>query len=456
MRRIKIAFWAALALLAALWLAAEPRAFAAAGFFPLRASMVQATGVLAMGCMSLAMILALRPRWPERGLGGLDKMYRLHKCLGIAALVLAVAHWLWAKGPKWAVDLGWLQRPMRGPRGGSDNTVAETLRGLREPAESLGEWAFYAAVLLIAVALIQSVPYRLFYKTHRWLAAAYLVLVFHAVVLMRFASWATPLGLVMAVLLACGSYAAVVVLLRRVGAARRVQGRVAALHRYPGVHVIEAAIDLPRGWPGHEAGQFAFATADPSEGPHPFTIASAWNDADRRITFIAKELGDYTRRLAETLKVGQEVTVEGPYGCFTFDGDLRRQIWRRQIWIGGGIGITPFVARMKHLAQQRRADPEAAARQEVDLFHTTADYDAEALAKLAADAKAAGVRLHVMVDGRDGRLTGGRIRETVPDWRNASLWFCGPTGFGATLRRDFAAQGFPVEKRFHQELFAMR
>ncbi|MCU0894856.1 MAG: ferric reductase-like transmembrane domain-containing protein [Rhodospirillales bacterium] len=452
MRTVKRAFWAALALLAALWLASDPRVFAAQGFFPLRGSMVQATGVLAMGCMSLAMILALRPRWPERRLGGLDKMYRLHKWLGIGALVLASVHWLWAKGPKWAVDLGWLERPMRGPQGGPENPVAQTLRSLREPAEILGEWAFYAAVLLIAVALIQSVPYRLFYKTHRLLAAVYLVLVFHTVVLMRFASWATPLGLVMAALLGYGTYAAIVVLFRRVGAARRVRGRIVELHRYPGVHAIEAAIDLPKGWPGHKAGQFAFATADAAEGPHPFTIASAWSETDRRITFIAKELGDYTRKLAQTLKVGQEVLVEGPYGCFTFDDDRPRH----QIWVGGGIGITPFVARMKHLAELRRREPTGTDRREVHLFHTTAEHDAEALGKLAADAAAAGVHLHLLIDARDGRLSGERIRELVPHWREASLWFCGPGGFGAALRQDFAAQSFPVEARFHQELFAMR
>ena len=58
MRHIKIAFWAALALLAALWLAADPLALQPSGFFALRGSMVQISGVLAMTCMSLAMILA--------------------------------------------------------------------------------------------------------------------------------------------------------------------------------------------------------------------------------------------------------------------------------------------------------------------------------------------------------------------------------------------------------------
>src|SRR5690606_24913178 len=27
---------------------------------------------------------------------------RLHKCLGISGLALAITHWLWSEGPKWA------------------------------------------------------------------------------------------------------------------------------------------------------------------------------------------------------------------------------------------------------------------------------------------------------------------------------------------------------------------
>ncbi len=94
--------------------------------------------------------------------------------------------------------------------------------------------------------------------------------------------------------------------------------------------------------------------------------------------------------------------------------------------------------------------------QVIDLFHTTADYSEEAMAKLRADAEAAGVQLHVFHDARDGLLTGERIRAAVPDWKAASLWFCGPPGFGGALRTDFANQGLPVNERFHQELFAMR
>ncbi len=451
MRNIRRTLWGLLVLLSALWLLAEPSVFASAGFFPLRNAIVQYSGVLAMGCMSVAMLLALRPRRPERGFGGLDKMYRLHKWLGIAALVVSVVHWLWAKGPKWAVGWGWLEKPARGERPPIDNPIEQFFLDQRGLAESLGEWAFYAAVLLIALALIKSFPYRLFYKTHRLLAVAYLILVFHAAVLLEFDDWAAPLGVVMAVLLAAGTYSAVIVLLRRVGAGRQVAGRIVSLRYYPGVRALETEIEVPHGWPGHQPGQFAFATSDSTEGAHPYTIASGWDDKRRRITFITKELGDHTRRLRERLYVGQGVKIEGPYGCFDFDDGRPRQIW-----IGGGIGITPFIARMKHLALERQTQPEAFRPSQIDLFHSTAEVDEEAIARLTADAAAAGIRLHVLVDARDGLLTGDRIRAAVPDWRDAGIWFCGPAGFGAALRRDFSAQGLPVEDRFHQELFAMR
>lgn len=449
MRRIRMSLWGLLALLTLLWLAAESSVFRWTGYFPFRAAMIQYSGVIAIGCMSVAMVLALRPRWPERWFGGLDKMYRLHKWLGIAALVFAIIHWLFVQGTRWAVGWGWLDRPQRGPRAVPEDAVERLFRSLRGTAEWVGEWAFYAAVLLIALALIQRFPYRLFFKTHRLLAVAYLVLVFHAVVLVDFADWSAPIGWVTALLLAAGSWAAAVVLLRRVAADRRVPGTISALRYYPGVRALEAVIEVPRGWPGHKAGQFAFATSDTAEGAHPYTIASAWNDADRRIAFVVKELGDHTRRLRETLRVGQAVTVEGPYGCFTFDDTCAHQIW-----VGGGIGVTPFIARMKYLA----ASPGRRS-QTIDFFHTTRDRDEEAIANLTADAAAAGVRLHVLVDGRDGRdgrLDGDRIRKAVPEWRDASVWFCGPTGFGQALRYDFATQGMAVDQRFHQELFAMR
>lgn len=318
------------------------------------------------------------------------------------------------------------------------------MHSYRGTAELIGEWSFYAAVILIVLALIQRFPYHLFYKTHRLLAIAYLVLVAHSVVLMKFNYWSSPIGWLTALLMAAGTWAAVVVLLRRVGARRQVRGEITGMHYFPGVRTLEVKARVPQ-WPGHEPGQFAFVTADTREGFHPYTIASDWRTADQSITFAVKELGDHTRTLRERLKVGMPVSVEGPYGRFTFDDERPRQIW-----IGGGIGVTPFIARSQYLATHPGSGKQ------VDFFHSTGEVDEQALALIAEEADCTDIRLHVLIDARDGYLTGERIRAEVPDWRDASIWFCGPAGFGEALRRDFAAQGFPVQRHFHQEMFNMR
>ena len=100
----------------ALWLLADALVPATLDFFSLRSVFIQFTGVLGIGAMSAAMWLAARPKWLEPRLDKLYKMYRQHKWLGIAALVLAVTHGLWAQGAKWMVGWGWLTRPARRPR----------------------------------------------------------------------------------------------------------------------------------------------------------------------------------------------------------------------------------------------------------------------------------------------------------------------------------------------------
>ena len=446
MKRIRIAIIAILAVLAGLWFLADSLLPQPLSYFSFRSVFVQFTGVLALGTMSIAMVLALRPRWLEGPLDGLDKMYRLHKWLGITALVVSLLHWWWAKGTKWMVGWGWLTKPERGP--GVDpaslGLIEGWFRSTRGLAETVGEWTFYFALVLIVLALVKRFPYHWFVKTHRWLAPAFLLLAWHSMVLMQFSYWKQPVGWMMAVLLVAGSVAALLSLFGRIGAGRKVTGRIEKLIAYPALNVLETRVAVQPGWPGHLAGQFAFVTSNRNEGAHPYTIASAWDVRDPHITFITKALGDHTSRLRDTLKEGMEVSIEGPYGRFDFADSPPRQIW-----IGAGIGITPFIARMKQRALQASTSAPA------DLFHPTAVFDAAAMDKLQADADGAGVKLHVVLDGRDPRLDAGRIRELVPDWKEASIWFCGPPAFGEALCADFVAHGLKAE-HFHQELFQMR
>lgn len=416
------------------------------GFFAWRALLIQGTGILAIGSMSVAMMLAVRPVVLENTLNGLDKMYRLHKWLGISALVFAILHWSLAKAPRWIYrwDLFDL-----GPRGNrpvpvDPGIIEQFFHSQRHLAERVGEVAFYIALVLIILALLRRFPYHLFFKTHHFLAFVYLALVFHAVLLIRFYYWSRPIGILMALLMIAGGISALIVIFHGIGKKRQARGKVASVERYEDIDFLSIEIDVApeMPWATHQAGQFAFLSFDDKKEAHPFTIASAAR-GDHRLRFVIKGLGDYTRQMTEHLKAGDAVRLEGPYGRFVFGGEKSRQIW-----IAGGIGITPFMARLDALAQ--KSDGRT-----IDLFFCSAVHNTHFVEEISRLAEAAKVRLHVMHDASDGFLDGARLTQIVPEWQEGSFWFCGPARFGDTLKNSLLARGL-AESQFHQELFVMR
>ena len=116
--------------------------------------------------------------------------------------------------------------------------------------------------------------------------------------------------------------------------------------------------------------------------------------------------------------------------------------------MAGGIGITPFIARMQTMAHQPKG-------RDIDLFYSTSAPDEPFLRKVRLLAEQAQIRLHITLAGKDPRLTCDGICALVSGWKDASVWFCGPAGFGKAVRQGFAEQGLPAD-HFHQELFDMR
>src|SRR3546814_8400346 len=85
MRQIKLTYVALFVGLTLLWLLVDDFIMARYQFWPLRKVLVHYSGVLGIVAMSVAMVLAVRPRHFERFFDGLDKTYRLHNWLGISA-----------------------------------------------------------------------------------------------------------------------------------------------------------------------------------------------------------------------------------------------------------------------------------------------------------------------------------------------------------------------------------
>lgn len=443
MSRIKIILGVLCLGLTVLWLDADRVWLTGYSFNQTRLSFLNYSGIVAMGMMAVSLLFALRSTAMEPYVGGLDKSYRLHKWLGVAALVMIVFHWLWVQKPSWLVSLFTIGEPLRAPNEPRSLLTPTLFRNLQGSAIGVGNVSFYAAVILIVLALVKWFPYRRFIQTHRFLAVVYLALIFHSIVLLKAAYWTYAIAYVIAALMAAGAAAAIYMLFKRVGRTRQAVGKIESVTQHQDGEIVAVRVCLTDRWPGHHAGQFAFVRFKEREEPHPFTISSSWQ-GDGMLSFVIKGLGDYTRALTSALSVGSLVTVEGPYGQFNFSGRHHQ----RQIWVSAGIGITPFISRMQHLAAH--SDGRI-----IDLFHATSDSDVryhEGLAKLAARA---GVRLHVWVGTEQGRLGTEQIMRTVPEWRESDVWFCGPVNFGKALWRDFRAAGLsPVD--FHQELFHFR
>ncbi len=405
-----------------------------------RRALIIASGILALWWMSAGMVLAARLPRVEQFFGGLDRLYRLHKHVGIGAGVIVLTHWMLEWLPKNLAKAGLIARPARGPRppkGPEDFWI--------DIAKDVGEWAGYILLALVVIALVRRIPYRYFRWVHKLFPLVFIAGAFHGLMLMPAAFWLQPLGWLTAFMATLGVVPAVMALTGRIGARRRVEATIEAVTRHPD-GVLEIACRPAAAWPGHQSGQCVLADFGPvGEGAHPFTIASAWNPADGRLTLAIKALGDYTRRLPERVAAGQTIRLEGPYGGFTFDAARGEA---SQVWVAGGIGVTPFMARLRELAAR------GGTRAPVDFFYSTADARPGFAADLPELCAAAGVRLHCRHTDRHGPLRPDEVASALTPGR--TVWFCGPAAWGESLARSLMAAGLIEPEGFHRELFDFR
>lgn len=446
MKKINISFWIFLIGLTFLWTLANNLP-SMMNYFSIRTLVNQYTGVISIGAMSLSMLLATRMSFIEKMLGGLDKNYRLHKWLGIIALVSALTHFWFTKGTKWMIGWGWIARPVRQARPPQlEQSAAFNLeswfRSFRGIAEFMGEWAFYIIVILIVVALIKRIPYHWFKFSHQFISVVYLALVFHSIILIDFSYWRQPIGWVMFILLLIGTLSSLFVLFRGIGKRQKTSSIIENITHSSADNYYELVIHADK-WQGHRAGQFAFiANKTCNKEPHPFTIASYWHK-NGKLRFLIKELGDYTSQLANYFKQRDQLEIEGPYGCFNFDDKKQKQIW-----IATGIGITPFIARLEELGKYPYS-------QKIDLFYCYSGQNKVLITELETKSQDANVNLFLWNSSEKGRLTTKQMIDLVNDIHQASIWFCGNNQMAKQMQSDLNDLGI-ADVAFHQELFEMR
>lgn len=400
-----------------------------------RKQLIYFSGLASFMLMTVVMLLAIRPHWLEKPLGGLDKMYSLHKWAGIWSVVLALLHYgiKLAKGP---------MLTLFGEATGEQRirTFLEVFRG---SAKDLGEWSVWIFAVMILLALWQRLPYHLWRYVHKAMAVFYLIIVYHGIVLTPAQWWLQPGGALIAAASIAGSWCALISLTGRIGRTSTHTGHVLAVRQLL-TDTLEVVCQLGRNW-RHAPGQFAFVTFDRLEGPHPFTIASS-DCRDGQVRFAIKGLGNYTEKLVSSIRAGQPVTIEGPYGCFTTP---QPEDGQEQIWIAAGIGVTPFIAWLEGLQDSPAATPVAS------LYYCTKnEQEAVFAARLQQLCeRLPGITLHLHFSQRDGYLTAEQL--LAGKTAAVKVWFCGPAAFSDSLRHGMEKLGMDL-RNFHQELFQLR
>ena len=198
-------------------------------------------------------------------------------------------------------------------------------------------------------------------------------------------------------------------------------------------------------WPGHRAGQHVDVRLTAEDGYQAFrsySIATAPDD-ELAITVERLDDGEVSPYLVDELREGDRIEVRGPIGgYFVWDASKRGPL----LLIGGGSGVVPLMAMIRHRAGTRSSIPtrllyssrtledviyreeldELAARQDgFELFHTLTRSQPEGWA------------------GYGRRIDAELLREVAwPAADEPQVFVCGSTRFVDTAADGLVALGY--------------
>lgn len=388
-------------------------------------------GWLGSSLLLASLLLMLRePHWAA-WLGGLERMYRWHHRFGVLGYVLLLAH------PLCLALSGWQTSPQL-----AWQTVAPW-------AGSWPLWLGWTALLLLMLGLAcallpaRHLAYAHWRLLHGLLALAVILAASHLLLL------GLNTALLFLPLLAVGTllWRALFVDL---GLAARPY-RVQALRRV-GLDTLEVLLQplqadrssVPDAVAAAaQPGQFVLVAFFDGAGfhgcreYHPFTL-SAVEPSGLRITI--KALGNCTRTMQQ-LVAGTAARVQGPFGIF-----LPARQDRPAFWLAGGIGITPFIAALRHAPLTQKTRLLYFYRQRQDAAYL------EELQVLAENQPL--LQFAALATGND-RTDLDRHLPTAAALAGSACYLCGPPALVAAVISALQARGVAAAE-IHSERFDFR
>jgi len=381
-------------------------------------------GGIAFLLMTVSVLLATRLEVFEEWFGGLDRMYQMHRVAGAFVGVFVVIHFVGV--------------PKILPEG-----VDPSLNPLF-PSSPLGKVSMVLLIVGLFVALNRKISYSRWRTPHKIMALVYFLTIGHfmnapGVFFERFSAS----GIMLIIAASIGMVALVYTMLG-------MNKRTATPFTIESVNPLERATEVVlkpvRNMLNFKPGQFVFVEIQGKEWsePHPFTISSSPDENRLRLTM--KVLGDWTRKVREELKAGSDVTIRGPYGRF----DASKVRNKKQVWIAGGIGLTPFLSKIRSM---KPGDD----RQIHFVYASRNEEEAIFLDELTSRADELGnITLYPLFSDAGEFARIDVAKERLPDSLGSYEYFiCGPKPMVDGLMRDLKKEGVQRNK-IHTEAFEFR
>lgn len=378
---------------AVLWLTATP-------LFdqPFDSIVAQIMGANLLLMFTIVFFLATKNRILTKWFNGLENLYFTHRILAMVAVLGIFLHAQTAS-----------------------LIFAVYSRDVPFDAISAGPLARNLFIGLVVVALLAKyLKYEQWRTIHRLMVIPYIIAFYHAFALSSFELVAfSPLSLWMIAMFAVGVGSSVYMILLYRRTAFKYDGEVIAV-RKPAESVIEFEVKTSK--PFHfKNGQFAFIKTMQGKlkgEPHPFSISGSTKDS---VMFTIKALGDYTKGLQSTIQVGDHVALTEPFGHMTFD-----DYDSPQVWVAGGIGITPFLSHVRSVTSpKQKVTLYYTARNKADAVHLD---QFENLAKTQKN-----FNFIFSESDKDGFLN---VQDFDLD-DNPTVFMCGPLPMAKALKKAF-------------------
>jgi len=377
-------------------------------------SLGQITGLIGTALYAITLFLSARLRFFEKLFGGLNQVYVRHSQLGQMALILMLFHPLLLL-PKYTEN--W-------------NDAMLFFLPSSNWAQTWGLLSLVLMIVLIVLTLYLRPRYNIWKWTHKFLGLAFFLGALHVWMIPSDTSRFLPLRIYILSLAAIGLLAFFYRTIFGFILVKKFKYKVVGIKRL-NESITEISLKATKEAMKFKAGQFIFiqfAGSALGTEPHPFSIVSAPYETVLRLGI--KNLGDYTSEL-ELLNVGDEALVEGPFGNFT----MAQAQYKNQIWIAGGIGITPFISLAHSIPKNEDYN--------IDLFYCVRNED-EAAYRQELDALSQqnpSLRFHLFCSEKSGRIDATHIQTATTFLSNKDILMCAPPPMIHSLRSQFIEKG---------------